>query len=319
MNLKIKLKKFFTDRFTLLIVPHNSTKTKQIKAYKYIITTTITLFIATFIFFVVSSLYLFKENTYLQEEIFIKDDKINSLSLVVKNQNLEIEELKNTSKIVMDKLSQLYSLENKVRDMVGLTPSESDSENPPASRSLIRDLDFSLNDDLSVSTEDLSEESMETITNMIELEKDNYDNLIKEVEDQLKFLESKPDMWPVSGTITSKFGYRIHPISKTRQFHKGLDIANDSGTDIMAAGSGIVTYSGWNGGYGRVIIISHGYGYKTVYAHNQQNLVKVGDKVKKGEVIAKLGSSGVSTGPHVHFEVIFNGNQIDPLEILSDK
>jgi len=159
--------------------------------------------------------------------------------------------------------------------------------------------------------------TVDEITSLIQSEKNNYDKLIVDVEKQLKFLDSKPNRWPLDGRITSKFGYRIHPISKKRDFHKGIDIANSLNTDIKASGSGIVTYSGWNGGYGKVIIVSHGYGYKSVYAHNNNNLVDVGDRVDKGQVIAKLGNTGKSTGPHLHFEVHYNGDQIDPLKVLN--
>ncbi|MCT4564192.1 MAG: M23 family metallopeptidase [Maledivibacter sp.] len=166
---------------------------------------------------------------------------------------------------------------------------------------------------------DLSDyDTVDSITSLIDSEKEKYDEFAKEVEKQLKYLDAVPDSWPVIGKITSKFGYRIHPISNRRQFHKGLDIANKSGSNITAAASGIVTYSGWNGGYGKVIIVSHGYGYKSVYAHNKNNLVNVGDRVKKGQVIAELGSTGRSTGPHVHFEVRYNGKQIDPLGVLKN-
>jgi murein DD-endopeptidase MepM/ murein hydrolase activator NlpD len=219
--------------------------------------------------------------------------------------------------MVMDKLSQLYALENKVRNMVGLKNVAKENNLLKVSRSFDRTNSYI--DGSGFYSDLTNDKSVDEITNLIDLQKDNYDNFIKELEKQLKYLECRPDKWPVSGRITSKFAYRIHPISGKRQFHDGLDIANDSGTKIVAAGSGIVTYSGWNGGYGRVIIISHGYGYKSVYAHNRKNLVAVGERVKKGQVIAELGNTGRSTGPHLHFEVYYKGNKIDPLKILKSK
>ena len=125
--------------------------------------------------------------------------------------------------------------------------------------------------------------------------------------------------WPApSGTrITSPFGYRNHPISGTYSSHRGIDISTAYGTNIVAAEDGIVTIAKYNGSYGRYIVINHGNGYTTLYAHNSQLLVSVGDIVKRGQVIAKAGSTGNSTGPHCHFEVSYNGNLQNPLNYLN--
>ncbi|MHB8157797.1 MAG: M23 family metallopeptidase, partial [Desulfocucumaceae bacterium] len=104
---------------------------------------------------------------------------------------------------------------------------------------------------------------------------------------------------------------------KRSEFHDGIDIAAAYGSAIKAAGDGVVTFAAYKGSWGRLIIISHGYGYVSQYAHNSSLLVSVGDKVKKGEVIARLGNTGRSTGPHVHFSVAKNGNWIDPMDLLN--
>ena len=122
---------------------------------------------------------------------------------------------------------------------------------------------------------------------------------------------------PTSGTITSKFGYRVDPITGAAgNNHTGLDIANSFGTSIRAAASGTVTFAGWNsGGYGKFVIIDHGNGIVTRYAHNQNLLVSVGDYVSQGQVIAEMGSTGYSTGSHLHFEIKINGKFVDPLPV----
>ncbi len=122
---------------------------------------------------------------------------------------------------------------------------------------------------------------------------------------------------PTNGRITSPFGMRNDPINNKRTMHLGIDIATSLGDPLYAAGNGIVTFSGYSGSYGKIIIISHGYGYKTVYAHNNSNYVKVGQKVEKGQQIGEIGNSGKTTGPHVHFEVHLNGKQINPTKILN--
>lgn len=124
--------------------------------------------------------------------------------------------------------------------------------------------------------------------------------------------------WPVPGSqrVTSYYGYRIHPVYKTRKFHTGIDIGAGYGLDIVAGGDGTVTLATTNGGYGKCIIINHGSGLSTLYGHCSTLLVSQGDKVKKGQIIAKVGSTGVSTGPHLHFEVRVNGSTTDPLQYV---
>lgn len=123
-------------------------------------------------------------------------------------------------------------------------------------------------------------------------------------------------IWPVNGRITSPFGWRIHPILRKKKYHSGIDLAVPSGTPVKAADSGKVLISGWNGGYGYFVAIDHGKGISTAYGHNSRLLVKEGDIVIKGEVIAKSGSTGLSTGPHLHFEVRENGAPVNPLSYL---
>lgn len=114
------------------------------------------------------------------------------------------------------------------------------------------------------------------------------------------------------GWLSSPYGRRIDPFTGRRSWHKGIDFAAKEGTEIIAVGSGVVTWSGDRGGYGLMVEINHGNGYTTRYSHNKSNKVKVGDIVSKGQTIALLGSSGRSTGPHVHFEVLVSGRQVDP-------
>jgi murein DD-endopeptidase MepM/ murein hydrolase activator NlpD len=116
-------------------------------------------------------------------------------------------------------------------------------------------------------------------------------------------------MWPVAGggKITSRYGPR------GRSFHRGVDIASGKGTGILASDSGVVTQAGWSGGYGIMVTVDHGNGFMTRYAHNSSVLVSVGQRVKKGQQIARMGSTGNSTGPHLHFEVIRNGYHINPM------
>lgn len=123
-------------------------------------------------------------------------------------------------------------------------------------------------------------------------------------------------IFPCAGEITSSFGWRTHPILGYQRFHSGLDIGADYGTVIYAADGGTVIFAGWYGGYGNAVIIDHGGGITTLYGHTSELYVQEGQTVQKGQAIAAVGSSGLSTGPHVHFEVRENGDPVDPMAYL---
>jgi len=158
-------------------------------------------------------------------------------------------------------------------------------------------------------------------TKALEKQVDELNALADEISEQIRLSSRSGEyeggdlMWPVPGhtRISSPFGYRIHPIFKTRKMHTGIDIPAPTGTAIKAAGNGVVTYSGWLGGYGNVVMIDHNGGITTLYAHNSSLVVKKGDYVNAGDTIAKAGSTGNSTGPHCHFEVRNNGKYEDPV------
>jgi murein DD-endopeptidase MepM/ murein hydrolase activator NlpD len=153
---------------------------------------------------------------------------------------------------------------------------------------------------------------------------DEMERTSKEMEAQIKNLQDKNKtalgsgrmIWPIRGRITSYFGWRFHPILRKKKYHSGLDIASDMGTPIAAADSGIVIFCGRNGGYGNMIALDHGNEISTVYGHCSVLLVTLGQTVSKGEIIGKVGSTGYSTGPHLHFEVRKEGVPVDPLSSL---
>jgi murein DD-endopeptidase MepM/ murein hydrolase activator NlpD len=122
-------------------------------------------------------------------------------------------------------------------------------------------------------------------------------------------------MWPVAGRITSGFGYRVHPILRFSRFHSGVDFGAGWGTPIVAAADGQVVGAGWHGGYGRQVRIAHGGGIVTSYSHMSQIAAEPGSLVRAGQVIGYVGSSGFSTGPHLHYEVLANGRPVNPLSV----
>lgn len=145
-------------------------------------------------------------------------------------------------------------------------------------------------------------------------------NSLKELESLLQNkrvqLTHTPSIWPTRGWFTSGFGYRISPFTGLRQMHEGIDISNRIGTPIMAPADGLVTNIGREWGFGKILVISHGFGFITRYGHLHRINVKVGQKVKRGQKIAEMGSTGRSTGPHLHYEVRVNGVPVNPIKYV---
>jgi murein DD-endopeptidase MepM/ murein hydrolase activator NlpD len=138
------------------------------------------------------------------------------------------------------------------------------------------------------------------------------------IAEQRDLYQSTPTGWPVQGAISSGFGLRRHPISGEMIRHTGVDIRTSTGSTVKATATGIVSFSGWTNGSGYIVVLEHGHGFSTAYAHNKEVFVSVGKKVDKGEKIALSGSTGVSTGPHLHYEVWKDEKQVDPILYLKD-
>ena len=157
---------------------------------------------------------------------------------------------------------------------------------------------------------------------------DMLDSEMQDREQKLSVLESllmsrslrervMPSGRPIAeGWLSSKYGKRNDPFTGKQDFHKGLDFAGKKGSEVIAVGDGVVSWAGKRTGYGNLIEVNHGNGYSTRYGHNQRHLVDVGEKVKKGQQIALMGSTGRSTGPHVHFEVLHNGKTVNPSKYI---
>ncbi len=150
----------------------------------------------------------------------------------------------------------------------------------------------------------------------VRLEEVLQQELIVAVREKRTSLLSTPSIWPVEGYVSSSFGMRKSPFGRGRAFHKGIDISQRRGTPVVATASGKVKQSGWDGAYGISVEIDHGIGIVTKYAHLQKSMVKVGQWLQRGEVLGLVGSTGRSTGPHVHYEVQVGGAPVNPMRYI---
>ncbi len=158
---------------------------------------------------------------------------------------------------------------------------------------------------------------------VIPAQQEDMEILVESVREYSAIQAATPNVWPLADQgnsyIASGFGSRRDPFTGRQAFHEGVDIAVWYGTPVLATADGVVTYSGWRTGYGYTVDIDHDYGFKTRYAHNGELLVSTGQEVKRGDVIARSGNSGRSTGPHLHYEVHVNGVPQNPLEFINKK
>jgi murein DD-endopeptidase MepM/ murein hydrolase activator NlpD len=187
---------------------------------------------------------------------------------------------------VEDQFRQLFSLDSKDKVLQTADTSFSGSLDIP---NLVEDLKKTI-------------ETVDEIKDYLRIQKDIY--------------LATPRGFPVQGNVTSGYGSRTDPMTGTIHFHSGMDISSSPGNPVRATAEGVVSHSGWSPNSGFVVVLEHGCGYSTVYAHNRKNTVRVGQKVAMGEIVGYVGSTGKSTGPHVHYEVWRNGKNVNPQEFL---
>ncbi len=247
----------------------------------------------------------------------ISKSEIGKLTSINGSQKIEIEKLQKNSEEVQKQLEENSRMLEEVKKAVGITPASNDksTDSSPVSSdnsASVSKLTENSSPDMSAKIESI-ESDFASLVDKIASQKQEINESIGPIKSKLAYLMAKPSIMPVTASITAGFGYRKNPFtSRGSEFHKGTDFAASYGQTAVATGDGIVMFSGWNAGYGRMVIISHGYGLTTLYAHNSKLLVKQGDKVKKGQAITKVGNTGRSTGTHLHYEVKLNGKNVNP-------
>jgi len=144
----------------------------------------------------------------------------------------------------------------------------------------------------------------------------SYTQITLYLTDRHNGARATPSIWPTEGRITSPYGYRIAPLRGASEYHSGIDIANESGTPVYATADGVLRHSGWAQGYGMCAMVDHGFGYSTLYGHMSEIIAKEGEQVKRGQMIGRMGSTGTSTGNHLHYEVWAGGMPTSPMKFL---
>lgn len=239
--------------------------------------------------------------------------KIADQSDIITGQHKQIQAFASEINELKAQLVTLNNFQEKIRIIANLDHLDPQDNFFGVGGSIPEDLDPG--NDLTTRQSGLIREMHEQV-NQLEMasihQKEGISSLLEALEGQKNMLACTPAVRPAKGWKTSRFGYRTSPFTGRRELHKGLDIANRKGTKIIATADGLVKYTGKKGLLGNVLVIDHGHGFVTRYGHLKGALKKRGDKVKRGDVIALMGNTGRSTGPHLHYEVLLNGVQVNP-------
>jgi len=235
------------------------------------------------------------------------------------DQRLQIQTFAHEIDALKNKLLSLEQFEEKIRSIANLDPIGDDAGLFGVGGAAVEDLDPALG--LARRHEALMREMHRQVKEMNAVtldQQDRFESLLETLSEQRSALESTPSIKPSDGWISSRFGYRVSPFTERRELHKGIDIANHTGTPIHATAGGKIAFAGNKGAMGKVMKIDHGNGLVTRYAHLSKILKEKGASVKRGDIIALMGSTGRSTGPHVHYEVRLNGAAVDPAKYILD-
>lgn len=306
------------NEITLVLFPGDTGAPKKIQLPKKLFQTILAVSVVLFVSVVGSSIYFVKK--YVQ----LSGDQVETAELKreSKIQKIQVDKLGQQVKEFSTEMSRLERFASKLRVITDLGDSPAPTEK-----------DWGVGGPYGLSAQSFSTSIEREAISMVERLSGNLDELDQQAKAQAvslqqldeffktqkSFLSSTPSVWPTRGWVTSGFGLRTSPFTGRKEKHKGWDIGARLGSSIRATADGVVTVSGRATGYGKMLEVSHGYGISTRYGHNSKNLAKVGDRVKRGDLIALVGSTGRSTGPHLHYEVLLSGVAVNPKNyILED-
>ncbi len=235
----------------------------------------------------------------------------------IENQRKQLQAFAQHIQILKQQVVITTALENKVRIIADIDKQDRNSGFLGIGGIPINNLqiEIPLEADHSVLVREMHSQ-VKDLTKHTKNQKLGLETLIAKLQEKRNLLASSPTIRPTEGWITSKFGYRTSPFTNQRSFHAGLDIANKTGTKVVATADGKISFTGPRFNYGKMIKIDHGYGVVTKYAHLSKILVKPGQKVKRGQTIGLMGNTGRSTGPHLHYEVVVNNVPVDPVKYI---
>ncbi|MEJ2157237.1 MAG: M23 family metallopeptidase [Desulfobacteraceae bacterium] len=245
--------------------------------------------------------------------------KIDQQNNDIESQRIQLQSFAHEINDLKASLVALNDFESKIRIMANLEHKPDQASLFAMGGSMPEDLDpnLPLNQDHDRLVREMHDQ-IEHVQQASSVQGSSFESLIKSLESKRNLLAATPSLRPTNGWYSSKFGYRVSPFTGRKEFHRGLDIANKHGSPIIAPADGVVTFSKKKWLIGNMLKIDHGYGMVTLYGHISKFMKHRGDRVKRGDVIALMGNTGRSTGPHVHYEVRLNGVPVNPIKYILD-
>lgn len=243
------------------------------------------------------------------------DNQLSEASKTIQDQSTQIASMAGKLQLLQDDLARVQQFDSKLRVMLNL------DKDPADVTSNVGGPGGATTQALPLYRQELMARRvhglLEQLSNDTRMEELQQQDLLHSLRENREVLASTPSIWPAEGYLTSTFGRRSSPFGTGgTDFHKGLDIANRPGTPIRAPAKGIVTFAGWDGGYGNCVVINHGNNISTRYAHMEQIFTKLGQTVTRGDTIGAIGNTGRSTGPHLHYEVRIGGVCVNPMKYI---
>ena len=306
---------------TIMLVPEKSTRVRKLHLTRQQVKT-LTISGISLLVLTVSSYFLSYLYFQQRHDLSHAKDRVTFLESNLK-------ELENRLAVADGTLSRIQNFEKRLRVITRLEDSNrnlamgpfSPSEDPlkqdgmGSTRILEADLDVPAEYQFGIKEVNLK---LSEVDMRASLQEQTMHELYELLQDQKALLTHTPSVWPVKGWLTSVFGYRASPFTGRIQMHEGIDVATRMGTPVIAPADGTIIRVHTLEGYGKTLLIDHGYGVTTRYGHNSEILAKAGDRVKRGDVIAKVGMTGITTAPHLHYEVRVNGVPVDPKKYILD-
>ena len=268
-------------------------------------------FSSSFLFIGFTSYFVYLYDVASKEAL-----KVNALRAENSSQKVQIQKFVNQVNEFEKNIKRVERLDRKMRVISAIDKTEEPKANMlgigGSPQINMDDLNLSFNSS-PLEKLSLKLERLKIQANLQEISLAQLDRFFK---DRKSFLSSVPSIWPVRGGVTSGFGYRLSPYSGFREMHEGIDIATRLHSNIVSPADGFVIRANRNQIHGLILEIDHGYGFITRYAHNSKNLVKVGDRIKRGQLIAQSGNTGRSTGPHLHYAIFLKGIPVNPVKYI---
>ncbi len=297
------------EYFNILIFGHKTSKTRHLRINKK--TVKISFYLLGFI--LLSTTFFFCDYIQVKKKAF----ELNRLRQETQNQRSQIQFFSARIEDLEKQLSRLKELDRKIRIIANLEKGQETVASMGMggpSPSDIRDKLMKEKDEAGLIQQMRSD--VERLQSEAMSREDSLSELERLLQMKREMLAHTPSIWPVHGWVTSGFGYRTNPFTGLTQLHEGLDIANRVGTPVLAPANGVVSDIGNDNVNGKIVVLFHGYGITTRYAHLNKVLVRVGQRVKRGDKIAEVGMTGKTTGPHLHYEVRVNGIAANPMRYI---